>query len=153
MRDDKIYSLNHMEHTAVIDKETLDVLHVTLTQDLNMEYVSMETQQLVTLPLELTEVFCGVDTLSARMNNGEIEVFKDPTKYKTSRAMDMIREERNTLLQMTDWTLLPDNTLDEATKQSFIEFRKQLRDVTDSNVYPCSITLPEHPMVKPPWKV
>ena len=61
-----------MEHTAIVDKETLNVLHVTPTQALNMEYVSTETQQLVTLPLELTEVFCGVGTLSARMNNGEI---------------------------------------------------------------------------------
>jgi hypothetical protein len=140
-----------MEFKVSFLKGTLDIADVIPSEyysNVNHEYTDTVT---LILPQEI--VVSGVDTLSARRNNSTIEVYSDPTKYNTCAMMNCLREQRDTLLKMTDWAVLPDVNLDEETKQELIDYRQQLRDITNSNIYPHQIVLPEHRLVKPPWKV
>lgn len=139
-----------MEFKVYFAKGTLDILDVIPSKffsNVNHEHIDV-----VTLILDQEIVVSGVDTLSARRNNSTIEVYSDPTKYKTCMMMNRLRNQRDTLLQMTDWVVLPDVNLDEETKQELIDFRQQLRNITNSNSYPHKIVLPEHRLVRPPWK-
>lgn len=140
-----------MEFKVSFAKDTLDIVDAIPSK--YFSNVHHEYYDIVTLLIEQDIVLSGVDTLSARRNNSTIEVYSDPTKYNTCRMMNDIRQRRDTLLQMTDWTVLSDVNLDEETKQELIDYRQQLRDITNSNIYPHTIVLPEHRLVKPPWKV
>tara|TARA_B110000285_G_C14598664_1_gene369606 strand:+ start:26 stop:463 length:438 start_codon:yes stop_codon:yes gene_type:complete len=141
-----------MEFTAVIIKNTLNLVDVIPTEHLSNLIQNTEGFELVPMLLDPEIVVSGVDTLSARRNNSTIEVYSDPAKYSTCTMMKGIREHRDTLLKLTDWSVLPDITLDEETKQELIDYRKQLRDITNSNSYPHTIILPKHRLVKPPWE-
>lgn len=44
-----------------------------------------------------------------------------------------IREDRNDLLNQSDWSQLPDNSLTEEQKKEWAQYRQQLRDIP-SNV-------------------
>jgi len=140
-----------MDFTAVLIENTQSLVDVVPTEHLSHLIQNTEGFELVPMRIDQEIVISGVDTLSVRSNNSTIEVYTDPTKYNTCNMMKGIREQRDTLLQMTDWTVLPDVNLDEETKQTFVDYRQQLRDITNSNNYPHTIILPTHPQVKPPW--
>ena len=140
-----------MDFTAVLIENTLTLVDVVPTKHLSNLIQNTERFELVPILIDQEIVLSGVDTLSVRSNNSTIEVYTDPTKYSTCTMMKRIREQRDTLLQMTDWTVLPDVNLDEETRQTFVDYRQQLRNITNSNNYPHTIILPTHPRVKPPW--
>ena len=48
------------------------------------------------------------------------------------RAMADLRQRRNTLLSASDWTQLPDNTLTTAEKTAWMNYRTELRNITNS---------------------
>ena len=48
------------------------------------------------------------------------------------RAMADLRQKRNTLLSASDWTQLPDTTLTNAQKQAWMQYRTELRNITNS---------------------
>jgi len=47
------------------------------------------------------------------------------------RAMADLRQKRNTLLSASDWTQLPDTTLTTAEKTSWMNYRTELRNITN----------------------
>ena len=47
------------------------------------------------------------------------------------RAMSDLRQRRNTLLSASDWTQLPDTTLTTAEKTAWMNYRTELRNITD----------------------
>ena len=47
------------------------------------------------------------------------------------RAMADLRSKRNTLLSASDWTQLPDTTLTNAQKQAWMQYRTELRNITN----------------------
>ena len=47
------------------------------------------------------------------------------------RAMADLRQRRNTLLSASDWTQLPDTTLTTAEKTAWMNYRTELRNITD----------------------
>ena len=47
------------------------------------------------------------------------------------RAMADLRQRRNTLLSASDWTQLPDTTLTNAQKQAWMQYRTELRNITN----------------------
>jgi endonuclease/exonuclease/phosphatase family metal-dependent hydrolase len=47
------------------------------------------------------------------------------------RAMADLRQKRNTLLSASDWTQLPDTTLTTAEKTAWMNYRTELRNITD----------------------
>ena len=47
------------------------------------------------------------------------------------RAMADLRSKRNTLLSASDWTQLPDTTLTTAEKTAWMNYRTELRNITN----------------------
>ena len=48
-----------------------------------------------------------------------------------NRAMSDLRQRRNTLLSASDWTQLPDTTLTTAEKTAWMNYRTELRNITN----------------------
>ena len=47
------------------------------------------------------------------------------------RAIAGLRQKRNSLLASSDWTVLSDSPLSETEKTAWLEYRKDLRDITE----------------------
>jgi len=47
------------------------------------------------------------------------------------RAMADLRQKRNKLLQESDWTVLSDNTLTNVQRTSWMNYRTELRNITE----------------------
>jgi len=47
------------------------------------------------------------------------------------RAIAGLRQRRNVLLSSSDWTVLSDSPLSETEKTSWLEYRQDLRDITE----------------------
>lgn len=57
-----------------------------------------------------------------------------------------IRQKRNDMLVRSDWTQLPDNTLDANKKAEWAAYRQSLRDITLQSDFPNSATFPSQPV-------
>lgn len=55
---------------------------------------------------------------------------------------DEIRKQRNRLLTESDWTQIPDCTVD---KQAWAEYRQALRDITKQVGFPTDVVFPTKP--------
>ena len=53
-----------------------------------------------------------------------------------------VREKRNKLLAESDWTQVADAPVDKA---AWATYRQALRDITDQDGFPLSVTYPESP--------
>lgn len=70
------------------------------------------------------------------------EVYADKqARYLTGNAI-AIREQRDDLLDQTDWTQLPDSPVDKAV---WAVYRQALRDVTAQESFPQSVVWPTAP--------
>ena len=47
------------------------------------------------------------------------------------RAIAGLRQKRNSLLASSDWTVLSDSPLSETEKTAWLEYRQDLRDITE----------------------
>ena len=47
------------------------------------------------------------------------------------RAIGGLRQRRNALLSSSDWTVLSDSPLSETEKTAWLEYRQDLRDITE----------------------
>lgn len=63
------------------------------------------------------------------------------TKRTNEKAIE-IRAERNSRLSESDWTQLPDSAAD---KDSWVEYRQLLRDVTTQPEFPWNVQWPDKP--------
>jgi hypothetical protein len=66
----------------------------------------------------------------------------DPTSIDDQTVLDVIRWRRVGLLNMCDWTQIPDSTAD---KEAWATYRQQLRDLPSSNANPRLIVFPTPP--------
>ena len=55
---------------------------------------------------------------------------------------EAIREDRNNLLQQTDWTQMPDAPVDKA---AWVIYRQELRDITKQSGFPLEVIWPNRP--------
>ena len=75
-------------------------------------------------------------------------IFKTPEEkieYKNridNSAAESIRSTRNNLLKQSDWTQIPDCTVD---KTIWAEYRQQLRDISNQEGFPHNVVWPEEP--------
>ena len=55
---------------------------------------------------------------------------------RTDNILDIVRDLRNSLLQASDWTQMPDSPLSESKKAEWVTYRQTLRDLpsTESSV-------------------
>ena len=59
------------------------------------------------------------------------------------RTIKNVRDTRNTLLQISDWTQLPDSPLSQEKRAEWAAYRQQLRDITEQNIN--SVVWPQEP--------
>ena len=57
----------------------------------------------------------------------------------------VVRSMRDALLNLSDWTQMPDSPLDSAAKTSWATYRTALRDISTQSNFPTNITWPTQP--------
>lgn len=67
------------------------------------------------------------------------------TKYINPQESDIMRRKRDRLIAETDWTQLPDASLNEDKKSEYAKYRKELRDITLQAGFPNSVQFPIKP--------
>ena len=73
---------------------------------------------------------------------------KEEIEYKDSidnTKSEQVRSARNNLLKASDWTQIPDCTVD---KTIWAKYRQELRDVTTQDGFPHEVVWPEEPVHK-----
>ena len=86
--------------------------------------------------------------LAAQAEGKEI-VMHNGNVVARERASDLtwenIRSRRNRLITKSDWTQLPDNSLDDNAKNMWRTYRQALRDITETFADPNSVVWPASP--------
>jgi len=80
------------------------------------------------------------DNIQKEIENGEAELVPYTPPAPT---WGDIRVKRNELLTASDWTVLPDVTLDN--KQAWLDYRQALRDITITFDTPSNVVWPVKP--------
>lgn len=86
-----------------------------------------------------------------RQLNGRIEQYAEAAPIPavsepTAEQQEMqVRAQRNSLLDLSDWTQLPDAPLTAEKKQAWAEYRQALRDVPEQAGFPENVAWPSTP--------
>lgn len=86
-----------------------------------------------------------------RVVNGQIEQYAEAAPVPavpepTAEQQEMqVRAARNSLLDLCDWTQLPDAPLTAEKKQAWAEYRQALRDVPEQAGFPDAVVWPTAP--------
>ncbi len=86
-----------------------------------------------------------------RQINGQIEQYAETAPVPsvpepTEEQQEMqVRAARNSLLDLCDWTQLPDAPLTAEQKQEWAEYRQALRDVPEQTGFPENVVWPSTP--------
>lgn len=75
-------------------------------------------------------------------NTAELEQMRIDAKTLEQRVAQSVREKRNQLLTASDWTQIPDCTVD---KQAWAAYRQALRDITEQAGFPNDVVFPTPP--------
>lgn len=132
-----------MKQFTVYESETGKIIKV-LTQ--SREPVLKDGQGFVegNYPDDLFDIINGhpVESVkdTARVPPAEEKEIKDQQTPEGS-----VRFERDTLLQKSDWTQMPDSPLDAAQRALWAAYRQSLRDVTAQDGFPLNIIWPTPP--------
>ena len=138
-----------MNQYAIVERNSLKVIDIAF--ETSLDYYPTETHHRILMDENLLAKGY-IDILNTRMNEGNVEIFIDETKYSSSSAMNEVRRHRDIALSLTDWMVGTDSPLSEEKIQEIKTYRQQLRDLTSSGLHPIDIVIPKHPMVKFPWK-
>jgi hypothetical protein len=65
--------------------------------------------------------------------------------YDTTILSNKVKQQRNELLTLCDWTQIPNNPLTQAKQTEWSNYRQQLRDITSQQGYPVTIVWPTPP--------
>jgi len=76
-----------------------------------------------------------------------VQIFdsKNPENLSKGHWLTIARWWRNALLYESDWSQISDNSLSENSRQIWRDYRKELRDITDTYPNPKDIVFPDPP--------
>ena len=74
---------------------------------------------------------CEIEWLNGTTPISKADIQAQFTAVEFDMAMEDLRAKRNKDLQDSDWTQLPDNTLTSAQRNAWMQFRTELRNITD----------------------
>ena len=84
---------------------------------------------------QFTVIGNDLDTCEIQWRNGTTPISKADIQAQMPTAFDMaiedLRTKRNKDLQDSDWTQLPDNTLTSEQRNAWMQFRTELRNITN----------------------
>jgi hypothetical protein len=75
----------------------------------------------------------------------EIIFQMDESKITNDQWWTIARDWRNRLLIESDWSQLSDSPLSEIQRESWKQYRQELRDITNNVINPKSIVFPDIP--------
>jgi hypothetical protein len=75
----------------------------------------------------------------------ETYISQDESKITDDQWLAMARLWRNTLLNESDWSQVPDNPLTEEKRAEWRQYRQTLRELTDTYENPKEIVFPDLP--------
>lgn len=75
----------------------------------------------------------------------EAEIFQYDAEVSLAVRWDKVRNRRNKLLTICDWTQLSDSPLTPEKKNEWVVYRQQLRDITSQPVEPEQVAWPTSP--------
>ena len=81
----------------------------------------------------------GMEDLGWFELSPDIEIIEEEPSYTDEQLK---RNERDRRLAVTDWAAMPDVPLNAATKDVYLAYRQELRDITLSNDWPANIIWP-----------
>jgi len=90
-----------------------------------------------------TAMVCEEEEPTKIFNDVVAGLYGNIVNVDAKRYEDKIKYQRNMLLANTDWTQAPD--INESTKQKWVTYRQQLRDITDQEGYPFNVLFPTKP--------
>lgn len=67
------------------------------------------------------------------------------SQEEIDEAEENIRERRDKLLSLCDWTQILDSPLSDENKIEWQTYRQELRDITDQSGFPADVTWPTQP--------
>jgi hypothetical protein len=70
---------------------------------------------------------------------------QDESKITENQWLAMARFWRNILLKESDWSQVSDNSLTEAQRETWRQYRQELRDITAEVTNPKNIVFPDLP--------
>lgn len=74
-------------------------------------------------------------------------VLDDAVDASTAVTWDSIRMERDSLISVTDWVVLPDAKIAKDLKAEVVAYRQGLRDITKTYATPAEVVFPMSPLV------
>lgn len=93
-------------------------------------------------------VKCADDMLESALTFARSEAYNgEVTVEDIPMTADEARTQRDKLLADTDWTQVLDAPIDTATREAYRVYRQSLRDITEQEGFPETITWPELPAV------
>ena len=93
------------------------------------------------IAVDMSNIFAKFDADALITKLREI----DATNAHSEKIVKLVR---NQLLNQTDWTQTVDAPLTPEVKQTFADYRQELRDITSHPDYPDNVTLPPIPPTK-----
>jgi hypothetical protein len=137
-----------MSKILIVEKSSLKILHRYESQSPTPErwgglYGDMMVVQHIACP-HVLDSDC-VKVVRDQMDNMMVVADLDLAEKKKQAAWIMLRHERNMLLAQSDWTQVLDAPLNQQDRESWKEYRQQLRDMPETVLDPESVVWPEKP--------
>jgi hypothetical protein len=131
-----------MPYYAIINPSTLEI-HGTYQSDASLFDGKDESWPHIIIPenMDVQAISCVHDD----DNNLMIVEDENTKQILHTLRMKVVRDERNTRLQQSDWTMLSDVSLPEQKKQEWVAYRQALRDLPSLVVDPCNVVWPDAP--------
>lgn len=77
------------------------------------------------------------------INPNSVKKFINLIPKTSNLTVDELRNYRNRLLKISDWTQLPDSPLTPEKRAEWAVYRQQLRDITEENIH--NVVWPKEP--------
>jgi hypothetical protein len=103
----------------------------------NKPHAFLETIQAPAAPVNQAEILALVQQASI------------PDRDPFNAPWDVILSERKRLLEISDWTQIPDNPMSEEKRQAWRVFRQELRDIPQKYSTSAEVVWPEPPVPIP----
>lgn len=77
------------------------------------------------------------------LENKSKREYVEPTPPTDEELATQIRARRNSLLDATDYLMMPDYPISDDNRKLIEEYRQELRDITEQEGFPRNVTFPE----------
>ena len=88
---------------------------------------------------------CYIEEIEPKEDGTRQFIIKEIPAPTDEELAQQIRAQRNSLLSQTDYLMMPDYPISDDKRKLIEEYRQALRDITEQDGFPRTITWPEKP--------